>query len=219
MSTSIIQAITLIIVIALSFLLNMSFASEYSLQIIAATFIIYFILRKVTKNLPLLSERLIDAIIFTFILVTIVNDTGGLASPLFFLNFFLIFALSLLLEPVISISTTLTLMMFYLMSIPPGQTLEKILPLFALPFLTPFALFLGEEQKKITHYKSQITQTEIDHQKTKEQNLLFLSLTLKEHIKTILEAVENFVGERELNRIKITSKRAEKLIEEYEKEN
>ncbi|HLL60978.1 MAG TPA: hypothetical protein VK338_04630, partial [Candidatus Nitrosocosmicus sp.] len=182
-------------------------------------FIIYFILKKYATRYEFISERLIDATLFTFILVTIINTTGGLSSPLFFLNFFLLFALALLLEPIISITTTLSLIVFYLLSIPENQPLEKLLPLFSLPFLTPFALFLGEEQRKIANYKLQIDKDHDEIGKTKEKNLLFLSLVVKQHLAEIKEAADNFVGDRELNRIKAMTKRAQKMIEEYEKES
>lgn len=208
MTIEIFHSLALILTIAASFLLTHSSFADYSLQVIALLFIFYSIYKKFF-NKDGNNIRILDGILFTFILITIINNSGGLSSPLFFLNYFLLFALALLLEPIISITTTLAIIVFYLLSIPENQTLEQLLPLFALPFLTPFALFLGEELRKNSKLKTQIS--------NQSQNQgLFISLNLKEQLKNIQEAAENFVGERELTRIKISTRKAEKLIEEYE---
>ena len=76
-------------------------------------------------------------------------------------------------------------------------------------FLTPFALYMGQERMK--YHKSKIK-----YQKLKEDTFLFISLLLKNHIKNIKEAVENFVGDHELDIIKKSAQRMEKLIDKYE---
>jgi hypothetical protein len=144
------------------------------------------------------------------IVLGIVNTTGATESPFFFLIYFLLFSISLLLEPVISITSTLALIVFFLMSIPPNQSLKNLLPIFSLAFLTPFAMFMGQEYTQISKLKSQ-------NSKLKEDTFLMLSLMLKNHIKNIKNAVENFMGDRELHEIKKSAHRMEKVIEEYEK--
>ena len=47
--------------------------------------------------------------------------------------------------------------------------------------------------------------------------MLFITLLIKNHLKNIKEAVENFVGDHELDIIKKSASRMEKLIEKYEK--
>lgn len=212
MSSEILHSIVLILTIGFSFLLVKTPFYHYDLQITAAVFIIYFLSKKILPKLlnQSSSPRLIDSVIFTLIILNIVNSTGGTKSPLFFLNYFLIFALSLVLEPIISITTTLTLVIFYLLSLPKNQPVGELLPIFSLPFLTPFALFLGQEYMENVKLK-------MKNEKLKEDTFLFLALVIKNHLKNIKEAVENFTGDHQLHQIKKATQRMEKLIEDYEK--
>jgi len=155
-------------------------------------------------------SRLIESVIFTLVILGIINSTGGLSSPFFFLSYFLLFSLSLLLEPIISITTTLTLIIFFLFSLPANQSFSTLLPIISLAFITPFALYLGEEHRKNEKLK-------VKNEKTKEETFLFLSLLLKNHLKNIKEAIENFVGDHELTSIRKSVSRMEKLIEKFEK--
>lgn len=84
------------------------------------------------------------------------------------------------------------------------------MPIFSLAFLTPFALFLGQEY--IENQRSKVKS-----QKLQQDTFLFLSLLLKNHIKTIKSALENFMGDTQLEEIKKSAKKMEKLIEEFEK--
>lgn len=220
MPAEIFHSIILILTIAFSFLLTKTFFYQYDLQITALIFIVYFLGKKIasqsSKNIVLDGrltddQRIFDGVIFTLIVLNIINSTGATQSPLFFLNYFLIFALSLLLEPIISITTTLTLVIFYLLSLPPNQSLKELLPIFSLPFLTPFALLLGQEHIKIQKLKTK-------NQKLREETFLFLALVIKNHLKNIKDAVENFMGDHELEIIEKNIQRLEKLIEKYEKQ-
>ena len=116
----------------------------------------------------------------------------------------------MLLEPIISITTTITLVVFFLLSVPQGQNWKNLLPIISLAFITPFAMFLGEEYKRSE-------KLEVKSEKLQEDAFLFVSLLLKNHLKNIKEAVENFVGDHELDIIKKSASRMEKLIEKFEK--
>jgi hypothetical protein len=76
-------------------------------------------------------------------------------------------------------------------------------------FLTPFAMYMGKE-----HEESQ--KAKVKTQKIQEDALLFVSLMLKNHLKNIKEAVENFVGDHELGVIRKSVERMEKLIDKFE---
>jgi hypothetical protein len=215
MSLEIFHSIILILTITFSFILIKTPFYRYDLHITALIFIVYFLAKRILPKLPitnyqLLSSRIVDSIIFTLIILNIVNSSGGTKSPLFFLNYFLIFALSLILEPIISITTTLTLVIFYLLSLPENQSIQELLPIFSLPFLTPFAMFLGQEYVENIKLKTK-------NEKLEEDSLLFLSLIIKNHLKNIKKAVENFMGDHELEQIKKSTHRMEKLIEKFEK--
>ncbi|MBI5126839.1 hypothetical protein HZA76_00060 [Candidatus Roizmanbacteria bacterium] len=209
MPKEIIHSAILIIAIVLSFVFPKTNLANYDLQITAFLFLILYLSKKffIVKSSP---SRLIESVIFTLVITSIINTTGGLASPFFFLIYFLLFSLSLLLEPLISVTTTIALIVFYLLSLPQSQDIKTLLPIISLAFITPFALFLGSEHKKNEKLK-------IKNEKLQEDTFLFISLMLKNHLKNIKEAVENFVGDHELDIIKKSASRMEKLIEKFEK--
>lgn len=207
MSLEIIHSIILIIAIALAFIFPKTALAQYDMQIAAALFLIFFVGKKITSSSK---SRLLESVVFTLIVLLIVNSTGGVNSDMFFLVYFLLFSLSLLLEPVISITTTLTLVIFYLVSLPKGADLKQLIPIFSLAFLTPFAMFIGEEFRQIKILEKTIV-------KNKENTFLFLSLILKNHLKSIKRALENFMGDHELSQIKKHTKEMERLINKYEK--
>ncbi|MEK7597772.1 MAG: hypothetical protein AAB441_03970 [Patescibacteria group bacterium] len=209
MSKEIVHALILIFTIVLTFILPKTNLAQYDLQISASLFILLYLAKKfiVSKNIY---SRLIESVIFTLIIMGIVNSTGGLISPFFFLIYFLLFSLTLILEPIISITTTITLIIFFLLSLPASQDFRTLLPIISLAFITPFAMFMGQE-------KIESEKLKIKSEKTKEETFLFLSLLIKNHLKNIREAAQNFVGDHQLEIIKKSATRMEKLIEKFEK--
>ena len=206
----IVHALFLVFAIIITFIFPRTNLAQYDFQITAGLFILLYIVKKfIVKGSSY--SRLLESVIFTLVVMGIINSTGGLQSPFFFLSYFLLFSLGLILEPVISITTTLTLSVFFLLSLPPNQEFKTLLPIISLAFLTPFAMYLGQE-----HIESQ--KAKIKNQNLQENTFLFLSLMLKNHLKNIKEAVENYVGDHELNIIKKSTDRMEKLIEKFEKQ-
>jgi len=210
MSKEIIHALILIFAIVLTFIFPKTNLANYDLQITAILFIILYSVKRfiVTKDIY---SRLIESVVFTLIIMGIINSTGGLTSPFFFLVYFLLFSLSLVLEPIISITTTVTLIIFFLLNLPANQDFKTLLPIISLSFITPFAMFMGSEKIKNEKLK-------VKSEKTKEDTFLFLSLLIKNHLKNIQEALENFVGDHQLEIIKKSVNRMEKLIEKFEKD-
>mgnify|MGYP001123473006 CR=1 FL=1 len=209
MTKEIVHSFILIFTIVLGFLFPKSILASYDLQIAAFLFIFFFLVKKIAlPNSP--KTRLLESVIFTLIVLLVVNTTGGITSPFFFLIYFLLFSLSLILEPIISMVTSLTLIIFFIISLPKNQNFSLILPIFSLAFITPFALFLGKEYEENQKLKSK-------NQKSKEETFLFLSLILKNHLKNITEATENFIGDHQLSVIKKQAEKMKKLIEKFER--
>ena len=208
MSKEITHALILILTIVLTFILPKTNLAQYDLQISAGLFILLYLTKKfiISKNIY---SRLIESVVFTLIIMGIVNSTGGLTSPFFFLIHFLLFSLSIILEPIISITTTVTLIIFFLLNLPPNQNFNTLMPIISLAFITPFAMFLGQE-------KIESEKLKVKNEKTKEDTFLFLSLLLKNHLKNIKEAAQNFVGDHQLEIIKKSAQRMERLIEKFE---
>lgn len=99
----------------------------------------------------------------------------------------------------------------FMLSLPPGQSLKSLLPIFSLAFLTPFAMFMGQE-----FIESQKLETTLEEKQ--EETFLFLSLMLKNQIKSILYTIDNFMGDHDLHTIKKHVRNMEKLIEKFEKQ-
>ncbi|OGK28912.1 hypothetical protein A3D06_00160 [Candidatus Roizmanbacteria bacterium RIFCSPHIGHO2_02_FULL_40_9] len=215
MQSAISQSIILLITVLIAFLFGKKLPYELDLQLSGLLFIVYFVAKKFTKFLPS-DYRIIDAVVFSLIILMIVLSSGGASSPFFFLCYFLLFALSLLLHPLVSMTTGFAIALFFLFDVEPGSSLGPIVPILSLPFLTPFALFMGNEYRKNLKQKKVIN-TLVEHQtELKENSMMFLTLVIKSHIKTIRNFSENFSGDHELEEIKKTTRRIEKLIEKYE---
>lgn len=218
MSKAITHAIILSFTIAFAFLFSHSDLSQYELQIVAALFIILFIGKRVVLPTSPRS-KLLESVIFTFVTVSLVNSTGGTASAFFFLIYFLLFSLSLLLEPVISVTSTLTLIIFYILSLPNIPDMKPLITIISLAFLTPFAMIIGQEYMEVQSEKFKVQNLQTTLTKSKENTFLFLSLVLKNHIKRIISLAENIMGDHEIHQIKRQAERMRKLIDQYEERN
>jgi len=203
----IIHAIILSFTILGAFLFIKTDLKNYDLQITAALFIILYLTKKII--VPNSNSRLIESVIFTFVILTIVNSTGALDSPFYFLIYFLLFATSLLLEPIISIVVTINLIVYFLLSLPADQNFKQLLPIISLAFLTPFAMYLGKQYQELQKAK-------IKSQRSQQDTYLFLSLIIKNHLKNIKNATENFLGDQQLSTIRKNVDRIEGLIEKFE---
>ncbi|OGF98763.1 hypothetical protein A2153_01490 [Candidatus Gottesmanbacteria bacterium RBG_16_38_7b] len=127
--------------------------SNYSLQLSAGLIIFLVLAHKLFKTDSfLLTESTISVICVTLI----TSATAGLTSPLFFLNHFLLFELSLLLEPSIAVILTFGLMVFYLYTNQVGSSPYNLAILLSLLVMTPLALLLGKVYQKV---KNQIIST------------------------------------------------------------
>ena len=83
MAKEITHAIILILAVALTFIFPKTNLAQYNLQISAGLFILLYLTKNfiVSKNIY---SRLIESVIFTLVIMGIVNSTGGLNSPFFF---------------------------------------------------------------------------------------------------------------------------------------
>lgn len=212
MSKPVIHSIVLIITIAIAFLFPKTNLAQYDLQISAVLFIIMFFSRRLINQ----AGRLLESVIFTLVILLIVGTTGNTSSPFFFLIYFLLFALALLMEPIIAITVSFTLMIGFMFSISPNQEVGTLIPVFSLAFLTPFALLLGQEYVRIKNDELRIKNLEGKINQKQEDTFLFLSLMLKNHLKNIKSAIESFMGDHELHEIKRNTEKMERLIEKFE---
>lgn len=172
-------------------------ASPYTLQLVALFVIFYFLNQKVSQKRL---NMVINTLIFTLITLFLVTTTGGLASPLFFLVYFLLFGTSLLLAPNLTLILTLTLALFFLL-IGPLEDLGHFLSLVSLFFISPLALFFGrqyltvlEGEKKIAILKKADRKLKKAIKKEETDSLMWLSLELKNGILRIIEKTSEILS-------------------------
>ncbi len=209
MTKELVHSIILVVCIALAFIFPQTSLAQYDVEIVAGLFVFLFIARRFSFFSK--RTRLFESVVFTFIIVGVVTTTGGLQSPYFFLVYFLLFALTLLLEPIIPIIITLVLMLFFAFTFNGTVSLMQLLPLFSLAVLTPFALILGNEYEETKRLKKSLSSQQ-------ENTFLFLSLMLKNSLKEIQKNLDNFTGDHELSAIKRQTRNMENLIDMFEKE-
>lgn len=180
---------------------------QYDLTIAAVLFMTLFILKRFTFPTSDLA-KMAESIVFTGISVYIVMATGKSGSPFFFLLYFLLFSLSLMLEPAISLTTTLVLVMILVASLDQQPSFSAMLPIFSLAFLTPFAMLLGQEyvqmqelQKKTLREEKQLhTMQEELAQKIRSMQQSIDSLKdsdAKEHLIKDLASLRSHVNTHE----------------------
>ena len=113
--------------------------------------------------------KLAESVISTIAVILVVSSTGNLTSPLFFLNFILLFELSLILEPVIPIIVSLTLIPVYLYSTDSSVSSIIYVALFSFPLITPLAYFTGLLYQKVKNQKKEINNLSEKVEELKEE--------------------------------------------------
>ena len=123
----------------------------------------------------------------------------------------MIFALSILLDPIVSLVVSIAIMFLFTWHLSTTFKLEDVVPLISLPFLVPFAIFLGKEhQELMTVQKAQ--------EKDTSNMFLFLSIVIKGHLDAVHDLVMNFRGDHDLSAMSRILKRTKRLIDQFEEE-
>lgn len=208
MTSVIVESVIISLSVLSGFLLSFVAEDADEVFIVALLFVIYFLGKKLVLKNKQRSDYIFDSAVFTVVVVLTVVTSGGLASPLYFLLYFLLFGVGLLVQPLVSLTTSITIAILLVYS---GQThpSSSLPALISLPFITPFAVLLGKEFRKAK-------KLEDAHTTMKETSLIFLSTVLKEHIQHIGDLAENFKGDHELDAIKRSVRRTKKLVDKFE---
>lgn len=204
--------------------------SLYTLQLIAVFILLYFLSnwlnrRKDTQGVKALPPlRWNTSVIFTMVVMLLVVSTGGLISPLFFLIYFLLFGLSLTLEPPVTIILTTCLIIFFYIN-SPNATFDNLLPLMSLILITPLALFFGRQYLQLMQQKGEIKILKIKEQVAKHNiteeetnTLLWLSLNFKNGIVKIIDSLSQVLAKPGLsfnqkNHLQIALHNSQKLLQ------
>jgi len=216
MAKFLLHSLFLIVAVVLAFFWTSSPSlSYYTLQLIAVFVVFFFINQIISRHRRQKINLTIDSVVFTMIILLLVISTGGLTSPLFFLVYFLMFGLALLFEPLITVSLTVAIVLFFLFTPSQAEPMKEILQLFSLILITPVALFFGkqylkvlvdEEKIKILEEESEIMEGDIKKEET--DILLWTSLELKSHLADILDETSQLLADIS----HLTSNQKERLL-------
>lgn len=164
--------------------------SAYTLQLVAVLILLYFATHFFTKKKKGMARNVItlDLVILTMVLLLIVTQTGGLASPLIFTIYFLLFAVALLFE--IEATLVLTGILIVFLTLLPSTNFSDIghlTELVAIIMITPLAIFTSHEYERALKERElrQIRDAQIKHEET--DTLLFISLNLKKTLTSALD--------------------------------
>ena len=131
--------------------------SPFNLQATGLLILFYFVTKFVTGKAKS-TQNTLDAIIFTTITFLIVTTTGGVHSPVFFLLYFLLFALSLLFEPIQSIILSLLLIALFGYDLSNNFDNPALINLITLFLTTPIAMIFGKKYLQTLEDLGQIKQ-------------------------------------------------------------
>lgn len=167
--TQIFNILIYVFVALTSFLITLSPQNLYITQIIALISIVFIFLS--------LFKKTISIHLIAFIICLIVFDSQGLNSPFFFLIYFLLFTIAFQNPPTTTLSFSLALILLLSNTF---DSIESIIPLASLLFVTPLAWFIGKQylDKTKTDSDIEISETNI---------LLWLTLKFKTGISTIID--------------------------------
>jgi len=145
--------ILLMSVLLTYFWINDQILTLYSLQLTA--FLLLSLIASHHLHKPS-QFRLVESTVSTICVLLVTSSTGGVRSPLFFLNFILLFELALLLEPTVSLALSGGLFLFYLYTHQVGSSPLFLAALLSFPFMTPLAYFFGKFYFRQVNQKKEI---------------------------------------------------------------
>lgn len=231
MAKFLLHSLFLIVAVILSFFWTSNPSlSYYTLQLIAVFVVFFFINQIISRHRRQKINLTIDSVVFTMVILLLVISTGGLTSPVFFLIYFLMFGLALLFEPLITVSLTVAIVLFFLFTPSQTEPMKEILQLFSLILITPVALFFGkqylkvlvsEEKIKVLKEESEIMEGDIKKEET--DVLLWTSLELKSYLADILDETSQLLADighltsRQKERLLKIRQKAIKLLESGQK--
>ena len=164
--------------------LSTSSLTPYTLQLVALLVLLYLASHYLKAHRPSWFHRstiTLDLTIMTSMILLLVSETSGLASPFFFLCYFLLFAVAMLYEIEATLVLTGVFILFFLFL--PGTDLSDLAhlsELVALVMVTPLAIFTGHSYESKLAEERALAREETD-------TLIFLSLNLK---RTLISALD-----------------------------
>jgi len=180
--------------------------TPYTLQLVAVLVLLYFSSHWYYSHNSKFKPRdsiTLDLTLLTSMILLLVTETGALASPLFFLLFFLCFAVALLYEIEATLVLTGTLILYFMFL--PGTDLANLADLsvlIGLVMITPLAIFTGHQYE--LNLENQKNRTILTRHlgKIESDSLLFLSLNLKTTLLKSLDSLSLIIPTTSVKKIR-----------------
>lgn len=164
----------------------------FTLQLVAILVLLYLGSHWLKRHKPKWFHKstiTLDITILTSMILLLVTETGSLASPFFFLCYFLLFGVAMLYEIEATLVLTGVLILYFLFL--PGTKLTDYVhlsQLIALVMITPLAIFTGHQYESSLAEKQMRDKLNGHLSREESDTLLFLSLNLK---RTLLSALDS----------------------------
>ncbi len=204
--------------IGIYFWLSIPTLATYTFQLVALLILLYLGCHWLKKHKPNWfhhSSITLDITILTAMILLLVSETGALTSPLFFLCYFLLFAVAFLYEIEATLVLTGVFILYFLLL--PGTMingftgLAHLTQIISLVMITPLAIFTGHQYEKMLEQKM-LNQKLRKHLGEEESDtLLFLSLNLK---RTLLSALDSLSQTIPLEQVKTARQNLQNLYQD-----
>jgi len=165
--------------------------SSYNLQLTGALIILYFVSRSAFRRL----ERpfFLATIVLVSIVLLLIFSTGGINSPIFFILFFLLFAIALLLAPNQAVIASALLVSIFLWQNFQNLTSSTIIDLISLIMMTPLAVVFSRSYLKYLQSVGKITLIKEIVKDEESDSLLWIATTAKPSLASVLNSLTDTI--------------------------
>ena len=184
----------LVFSVALTFLWTQNPSlTPYNLQAVGLLLLFYFAAKFIGGPKARLAA-LLDAVIFTILILFLVITTGGIHSPLFFLLYFLLFAVSLLFEPTAAIVISLLLVLFFSFNLRFDFDNPALINLTSLLLIPPLASLFGRKFLQTQAEAGKIKLLDHIIQSEETETLIWLSTKAKPTLINLLDTTSLIIS-------------------------
>jgi len=171
----------------------------FATQIASSLLAVYLIKHMLKEHISIRTEVIIDSIVLTGIILVIVSSTGSLSSPVFFLIYFLLFALSLMTTPSVPLVLSFSLIIYFIFS-DPIVSLSQLLPLASFPLITPLSVYFGRQHNKNLYQRQDIYHLKETVRRETEDVLLWLTTLYSEELAAMKNKIDRFPSQDDKQR-------------------
>lgn len=165
--------------------------NSYNLQLTGALIILYFASKLLFRRV--LQSFFFATIVLISIVLLLIFSSGGIASPIFFVLDFLLFAIALLLAPYQAAVASFLLVTIFLWQNFQNLTSPMIINLLSLILITPLAIIFSKTYLQNLQAEGKITLLKEAIKDEQTDNLLWIATTAKPSLATVLNSLTDII--------------------------